>query len=132
MPLLERTYLDLDLDFKKHPVTGDIVKKKDIFAIAGSLQNLFQTSNYERLFHPEFGCGMRQLLFEPIDSTTSTLIKDIILYAVQGYEPRVNVVDDDIVVEAKQDENGYSVSMTFYIVSDPEPITITLFLERLR
>lgn len=132
MPLITKTYLDLDLDFKKHPITGDIVKKKDVFAITSSIYNLFQTSNYERLFHPEIGCSMKQILFEPIDKITTVLIKDIILNTVNGYEPRVRITIDDIVVEAKEEENGYLASMTFFLVSDPEPITITVFLERIR
>lgn len=130
MPLLARTYTDIDLNFTKHPVTGDIVKKKDISAISASLFNLFNTSNYERLFQPDLGSSLKQVLFEPIDGMTSTLITDLIKNAIGNFEPRVKL--EDLVVEPFPDENGYKVFLTFFTVNDPEPVTISLFLERLR
>ncbi len=130
MSLIARTYTDIDLNFTKHPVTGDVAKKKDISAISASLFNLFNTSNYERLFQPDLGSSLKQVLFEPIDNTTSMLITNLIRNAIGNFEPRVKL--DDLVVEPYPEENGYKVFITFFMVNDPEPITISLFLERLR
>lgn len=130
MSLIARTYTDIDLNFTKHPVTGDIAKKKDISAISASLYNLFNTSNYERLFQPDLGSSLKQVLFEPIDGMTSTLITDLIKNAIGNFEPRVKL--EDLVVEPFPEENGYKVFLTFFMVNDPEPITISLFLERIR
>lgn len=130
MSLIARTYTDIDLNFTKHPVTGDIAKKKDISAISASLYNLFNTSNYERLFQPDLGSSLKQVLFEPIDGMTSILITDLIKNAIGNFEPRVKL--EDLVVEPFPDENGYKVFLTFFMVNDPEPITISLFLERIR
>jgi len=130
MALITRTYSDLDLDFGKHPVTGDILKKKDISAVAASLMNLFNTSNYERLFQPDIGCDLKRMLFEPIDSTSTILMQDVIKQTVINFEPRVKL--EDVSVEAFSEKNGYKVFITFYYANNPEPITIRLFLERIR
>ena len=130
MSLIARTYTDIDLNFTKHPVTGDIAKKKDISAISASLFNLFNTSNYERLFQPDLGSNLKQALFEPIDGITSALITDLIRNTIGNFEPRVRL--EDLVVEPDYDNNGYKIFLTFFMINDPDPITISLFLERLR
>lgn len=130
MSLIVRTYTDIDLNFTKHPVTGDIAKKKDISAISASLFNLFNTSNYERLFQPDLGSSLKQVLFEPIDAMTALMIEDFAKNAIGNYEPRVKL--EALSVEPFPDENGYKVFITFFMVNDPDPITISLFLERLR
>lgn len=130
MALITRTYSDLDLDFGKHPVTGDILKKKDVLAVATSLKNLFNTSNYERLFQPDIGCDLKRMLFEPIDVTSTVLMQDVIKQTIINFEPRVKL--QDVSVEAFSEKNGYKVFVTFYYGNTPEPITIRLFLERIR
>ena len=57
-------YKDLDLNFTRNPVTNDVTRIEDIDAVKRSVKNLVQTNFYERPFHPELGCGIRELLFE--------------------------------------------------------------------
>lgn len=130
MALNSRTYTDLDLDFTAHPVTGDIVKKKDVAAVLGSLRNLLMTSHYERPFQPQIGSNMNKLLFEPIDELTSITLADEIRLTISNYEPRVRIEAVDVVPD--YDGQKYDVTITFFMVSNPEPITINLFLERVR
>lgn len=130
MPLLTREYTDIDLDFTRHPVTGDIAKKKGVNAIAASMYNLFNTSNYERLFNPDLGTNMKQYLFEPLDSLTSLQIKDAVMLAINNFETRVQL--EGVLVQPNTEENGYKVFITFFMVNDPDPITISVFLERVR
>ena len=47
-----RTWADLDLDFTAHPVTKDIVLKRDVEAVKRSIRNLILTNQYERPFQP--------------------------------------------------------------------------------
>ena len=70
-----RTFKDLNLDFTRNTVTNDVVKIEDVEAIKRSVRNLVNTNFYERPFHPELGCGVRQLLFEPFTPVTSIFIK---------------------------------------------------------
>ena len=59
-----RKFKDIDLDFGRNVVTNDVNTVTDIIAIKRSVKNLIQTNFYERPFHPELGCGVRELLFE--------------------------------------------------------------------
>ena len=55
---------DLDLLFRVHPVTGDVVTRTDVEAVKRSVRNIVLTNKYERPFKPNFGTSLRELLFE--------------------------------------------------------------------
>ena len=88
------------------------------------------TNFYERLFKPSIGSNIKRMLFEPLDGSTAYSLKQAIELTVENYEPRVKLVDTK--VTADYDNNGYNVTMTFYIQNSAEPITIRAFLERVR
>ncbi len=123
-----RKYKDLDLAFTKHPVKNDVNKHVDDLAVINSVKNLISTSNYERLFQPEIGSGVRALLFEQMDSVTAASLKRTIVQTLQNFEPRVIV--KEVSVSPDFDNNSFSVGMTFLIVNRTEPITIQFFLQR--
>jgi phage baseplate assembly protein W len=126
----ERTYRDLDLNFTKHPVKKDVSKHINEFAVINSVKNLVSTNYFERPFRPQIGSGLRDLLFENVDPIISSQLERAIEETIINYEPRVEIVN--ILVTAYPDENRYNVSMTFFIVNNPNPITIDFFLERIR
>jgi hypothetical protein len=57
--------------------------------IKQSLKLLLLTAPGERVMHPEFGCGIRSMVFNTIDTATITTIQDLIQRAVLFFEPRV-------------------------------------------
>ena len=81
-------YSDVDLSFKPHPVTGDIVKTKNATVIKQSMRNILQTRQNERLGHPEIGAGVQELLFEPMNSITESRIVRKIADSLRILEPR--------------------------------------------
>ena len=98
-----RTYKDLDLDFTRHPVTNDVIKIEDVNAVKRSVRNLVNTQFYERPFHPELGCGVRDLLFENFTPMTGIFIRRKIEEVLVNYEPRANI--SSIAVNENQDRN---------------------------
>ena len=64
--------------------------------ISQSLKVLLTTNFAERLMRPEYGCGISQLLFEPIDQRTVTKIRNSIADAILLYEPRINLLNVNI------------------------------------
>lgn len=130
MSLFARKYIDLDLDFMPNPITGDVLKKFDENAVAGSLANLLQTGHYERLFQPQIGCNLKRYLFEPIDDITTNNIRSEIERTIKNFESRVTLLDT--IVDPQYDLNGYNVTIKFFINNEASPITITFFLERVR
>jgi phage baseplate assembly protein W len=73
---------------------------------------------------------LKKYLFEPIDNITTNNITEEIIRTITNYEPRVQLLD--VVVIPDYDKNGYDVSVKFIVRNDPQPITITFFLERVR
>ena len=131
MPAIStRIYKDIDLDFQVHPVTGDIAKKVGNDAIITSMKNLLQTGKYERLFQPEIHSRLKEHLFEPVDNITSSAIEAEIRSTITKHEPRVDLFE--VIVIPDYDGQGYNVTMSFFIINRAEPVTITLFLERVR
>ena len=54
----------MDLLFRKHPQTGDVVVRTDAEAVKRSVRNIILTNHYERPFKPGFGGSIRELLFD--------------------------------------------------------------------
>ena len=125
-----RTYKDLDLDFTRHPVTNDVIKIEDVNAVKRSVRNLVNTQFYERPFHPELGCGVRDLLFENFTPITGIFIRRKIEEVLVNYEPRANI--SSIAVNENQDRNGINVEVNFYVLNLPNPVSVTTTLQRIR
>ena len=123
-------FKDIDLNFGIHPNTNKLVTSVDELAVRRALGYLISTGFGDRLFHPEIGCGLKQLLFENIMRSTALSIKSAIIEAVNNYEPRVSI--NELIVAANPDQNGYNVVMKFTIVNQSILQTIEFFLERLR
>jgi phage baseplate assembly protein W len=60
--------------------------------IRQSLWILLSTSRGERLMRPAYGCGLRELLFEPNTATLRGMVADRIREAVLRFEPRIDLV----------------------------------------
>ena len=125
-----RTYVDLDLDFARHPVTNDIVKIEDVNAVKRSVRNLVNTQFYERPFHPELGCGARDLLFENFTPMTGIFMRRKIEEVLTNYEPRARI--SGIFVNEQPDRNSIDIQINFYVLNLANPVTVTTTLQRIR
>ena len=125
-----RTYVDLDLDFTRHPVTNDVVKITDVEAVKRSVKNLINTQFYERPFHPELGCGVRDMLFENYTPMTGIFMRRKIEEVLRNYEPRANL--SSIQVNEQMDRNAIDVVVNFYVLNLPNPVSVTTTLQRIR
>ncbi len=56
-----------------------------------SLRILFGTAPGERIMHPTYGCGLRRLVFEPMNTSTLTEIRSLIEKAVLFFEARITL-----------------------------------------
>ncbi len=125
-----KSYTDIDINFGAHPVTGDIIKKTGVNAIIQSIVDIVQLGHYEKPFHPEIGSGVRQYLFELADPITATQLAKEIKVAISNFEPRADVIN--VFAEATNAGNGYNIIIEFFVVGVADPISITVFLERIR
>ena len=125
------SFKDLNITFKKHPVTNDVVVSKDASAIKQAIVNLLLTNKGERLMNPEYGSDIRRYLFEPLDYGTSQQIVGNIESTIERYEPRISV--SNISARPNLDDNGFDIQMTYVIrgTSNP-PVAVEFFLSRTR
>jgi len=131
MPTFQ-TFKDLSVTFKKHPVSNDLVTVKDKAAIVQSISALLLTRKGERPFQPQLGCGIQNVLFEPLDYASAAIIKTEIVDVLNRYEPRISV--NDVLCVPDYMNNGYDVELYYTIVGrdDDTPIAVEFFLERTR
>jgi phage baseplate assembly protein W len=103
------TYADLFLDIQEEPmgISGnylpvrgsgrDIKVAYDFNAIRNSIYNLFNTIPGERILLPDYGSDLRRYIFEPVTDLRGTLIGREIYTAITRWEPRVTVINIDVV-----------------------------------
>tara|TARA_B100000073_G_C23686191_1_gene554569 strand:- start:666 stop:1133 length:468 start_codon:yes stop_codon:yes gene_type:complete len=130
-PLNAREYRDLDLFFTKKSVNRDVNILTNIAAVKRSVRNLILLNFYEKPFHPEIGCGIRGLLFEPAGPLTSIAISQAATDVLANYEPRANVLGID--VKPDLDRNAYDMTVNFTVINQPaELVQVDVLLEVLR
>ena len=61
--------------------------------IRQSIRLILQTAPGERRMLPEFGCGIHELLFEPIDANLFGRISARVREALIDWEPRIDLLD---------------------------------------
>ena len=114
-----RSWADLDLDFIAHPVTKDVVLKRNVEAIKRSVRNLVLTNPHERPFHPEIGSGIRGILFDLVSPTTAVVLQSAIREVLTNYEPRVNLID--VQAFPNFDNNQFDVAIIYEIIGADVP-----------
>jgi hypothetical protein len=71
--------------------------------ISEAILNILQTSPGERVMRPEYGCGIHDLIFAPINARTFGRIERYIREGLGRWEPRAEVIDVDITVDSDND-----------------------------
>lgn len=79
-----------------------------------NLKNLLLTAKGERLGHPDFGCEVRDLLFEQITTDIEDRVEEKIKESVNTWLPYLSI--DEVVVE--QLSNRLNVDVKFSLRND--------------
>jgi phage baseplate assembly protein W len=88
-------------------------------AIRQNLKNLILTSPGERMMDPEFGVGIRNFLFENNNVELYADIESTILEQVERYMSFIEIVNIEFNKTSDlpiNEENGFSITLTFYII----------------
>jgi phage baseplate assembly protein W len=93
--------MPVDLD----PRTGHVASVAYEEDIRQSILIILQTVPGERVMRPNFGCGIHDLVFTALDSTTVQLIRSSVEEALRRCEARIDVlgvtVDEDATSEGQ-------------------------------
>lgn len=126
----EESYSDFLTNFNVHPVSGMLLRFVNEKAVTRSIRNLISTNPGERLYQPDIGSGIRNLLFEPMIASTAIALRSAIEYTIRTYEPRARVLDISVV--ARELENAYIVTIVYMLINSSEPVSINVTLQRVR
>ena len=130
MPTYKKSYTDLSFDFTANPQTGDVATVKDAVSVKRGIRNIIMTQGFERLFQPEIGSGIKNLLFEPMTPLTEQRLSDACRDAIDAWEKRASVID--ITVISEEEYNRYRVAIKFNINNSLETEQVDVFLNRER
>ncbi|HZR83913.1 MAG TPA: GPW/gp25 family protein [Candidatus Binatia bacterium] len=87
------------------PRTGHVAYSEYEQDIRESILIILETAPGERVMRPNFGCGIHEMVFTALDSTTLRRIRSEVEEALQRYEARIEVVgvnvDDAASAEGK-------------------------------
>jgi phage baseplate assembly protein W len=127
---ISRSFKDISISFDVNPLTQDLIVLKNETAIVRSIRNLISTIKGE-IPYSDKGSNITNLLFENMNSITSSLIESEVTDTITRYEPRVSLIS--VVVNPDYDNNTYDIVITYTIVGiDVPPQQLTLVLNTVR
>ena len=111
--------LEFPLD---HNLTGFFRQSKTIpQQVKSNIKNLLLTSKGERVFQPDFGCDLRDLLFEQINSETLDGVDNSIRVALGTWLPYVNI-NDLIIVQDESNPNEITITLEYSTTLQPDAL----------
>ena len=117
--MASRAFKDINLSFKRHPVTNDVVTIRDEDAIKRSVKNIIFTILGEKPFIPNFGSVINDSLFELNTSLSEIRIEDDIRSSILNFEPRVtNII---VTVRVMPDSNELNCTAQYDIIGLTAP-----------
>ena len=73
-------------------LNGDISMSQFEDDIREAILIILGTAKGERVMRPDFGCGIHDLVFAPINIATITLVENSVREALTVYEPRIELI----------------------------------------
>ena len=129
--MASRAFKDINLSFKRHPVTNDVVTIRNEDAIKRSVRNIIFTILGEKPFEPNFGSVINESLFDLNTSLNEIRVSDEISASLRNYEPRISNID--VTVTVAPDTNEMNCTVQYDITGIPAPtqeVDVLLFPAR--
>lgn len=93
---------------------AEIAMVSDNEDIRQSIRLILDTEPGERVMRPDFGAGLRGLVFEPINVSLVSLVQHRVEQALNQWEPRINV--QSVTVSADEAASGRLKVEVDYVV----------------
>ena len=126
-----KAFRDINLSFRRHPVTNDLVSIRDEDAIKRSVRNIIFTILGEKPFEPNFGSVINDALFDLDTNLNDIRIQDEITSSLKEYEPRIsNII---VTVTVAPDTNEMNCTVQYDIVglsTPPQEVAVLLLAAR--
>ena len=96
--------------------TGKIKMSRYETDIKEAIWIILSTSQGERVMRPDFGCGIHDFVFAPINTTTIGMIETSVREALTLWEPRAELIDVDVSTD-RADEGKLRISIDYRVRS---------------
>ena len=129
--MASRAFKDINLSFKRHPVTNDVLTVCNEDAIKRSVKNIIFTILGEKPFLPLFGSVINQSLFDLNTNLSEIRVSDEIKQSLLNYEPRIDSVE--VTTTIYPDSNELNCTVQYDIIGIPAPtqeVDVLLFPAR--
>ncbi len=70
--------------------------------IKEAIRIILGTAKGERVMRPDFGCGIHELVFAPINTSTMSLVENTVREALITWEPRIELIKVEVSPEASE------------------------------
>ena len=129
--MASRAFKDINLSFKRHPVTNDVLTVSDEDAIKRSVKNIIFTILGEKPFLPLFGSVINESLFDLNTNLNEIRISDEIKNSLENYEPRISGISVSVSVYPDSNEMNCTVQYDITGLSvPPQEVNVLLFPAR--
>lgn len=123
-------YSDINLNFKPHPLTGDVTLFQNDAAVKRSLVHIGMMLPYDIPFEPNKHGHIRELLFELPSDTVKNTLETRIKWALNQLEPRANIRKVNCTIS--HDESAWECEVIFDVLSIMGEQRVQFFIERIR
>ena len=124
-----RVYKDVSFTMDKHPLSNELLTRKDAESIRQAVKNLLLLRRGDKPFHPEIYSPIYDFLFENIAGPEIFVLRGEIENILAQYEPRFVV--DDLTADFPT-PNNINLNLVGHIVNTTSPLTINVLLDRYR
>ena len=127
-----RVSVGIDFPFARVPNQDGYFKttKTTVESIKNNIRLLLQTERGERVFQPNLGMRLRQLVFEQITENTTIEIENDIVDVFETWLPFVELQDINVNIDSSNGEqNKINIKIVFNITRAPgsmESVQVTL------
>ena len=129
--MASRAFKDINLSFKRHPVTNDVVVIRDEDAIKRSVKNIIFTILGEKPFEPNFGSVISESLFDLSTSLNEIRVSDEIKQSLLNFEPRIDDIKVDVSIYPESNELNCTEQYDIVgITAPPQEVEVLLFPAR--
>lgn len=95
--------------------SGDVALVAQEEDIRQSIRIILGTAPGERVMRPDFGAGLRALVFEPISTTTLVLAEYRVREALNHWEPRIDSIT--VAVSAERERGRLLINIRYRVRS---------------
>ena len=82
--------------------------------IRQAIMIIIGTAPGERVMRPEFGAGLKKMVFEPVNTTTLALVKNRVQLALTNWEPRIDVEEVKVTTDPGE-RNKLLIDVTYRV-----------------